>query len=269
MGVRAHDLRKGSNIIDACKLNNGTQNRILTLRHIRDGQSTLQLEAPRSIAFTLELPSQLSVYDPFNLSLVSSPEKRRETGLRRVMKQSSQSFMQFNGTSTRGQVSLLDKDHIAHKIQIQLDPTKAQVKAILAICTFVLGSENGRGILIYWWEVLRWLKSTAHDAVDEWTAAVIVLFSMAVPFIDGKHNQSPLAQRRKKTGLLRSSSGTAIDMASWETMIEHEVGASDSRLTFLTNPGWNWILDEQPATIKEADLDRLCVPSLPRPPAMT
>jgi anaphase-promoting complex subunit 1 len=252
MSVRAHDLRKGSNIIDACKLGNGTQNRILTLRHIRDGQSILQLEAPRSITFTLELPSQLSVYDPFNLSLVSSPEKRRETGLRRVMKQSAQNFIQFNGTATRGEVSLLDKDHIAHKIQIQLDPTTAQVKAVLAICVFVLGSDNGRGMLIYWWEVLRWLKGTAPDAVDEWTAAVIVLFSMAVPFIDGKHNRSLLAQRRKKTGLLRSSSGTTIDMTSWETMIEHEVGASDGRLAFLTNPGWNWILDEQPTTIKDA-----------------
>ena len=249
--VRAQDLRKGSDIIDACKVGSGMQNRILTLRHIRDGQSTLQLEAPGSTTFTLELPSQLLIYDPFTVSVASSPDKRRETGLRRVLQQSSKSFIQFSGTATLGQVSLLDEENTAHKIWVQLEPASLQVRAVLAICNLVLGTESGPSMLIYWWEVLRWLKRRAHDAVDEWTATVIVLFSMAVPFIDEKHNQSPLAQRRKKTGLLRSRSGTAIDMTCWESMLEQEVGASDGRPAFLTSPAWGWTADEEPASTND------------------
>jgi anaphase-promoting complex subunit 1 len=243
--VHAQEFRKGSSIVDACKLGSGMQNRILTLRQSRDGQSTLQLEAPGSTAFTLELPSQLLVYDPFNTSLRSSPDKRRETGLRRVMKQSSQTFIKFNGAATQGQISLLDKDHNAHKIRIRLDPANAQVKAIVTICNFVLGDRNGPGMLICWWEALRWLKTRAQDVADEWTAVVIVLFSMAVPFIDDTHNQSPVTQRRKKTGLLRSSSGTAIDMASWETMVESEISSSDGTPAFMASAGWNWMMDEK------------------------
>ena len=260
--LRAQDLRKGSNIIDACRFGNGMQNRILTLRHIRDGQSVLQLEAPGSVAFTLELPPKLLVYDPFAVSVTSSPDRRRETGLRRLIQQSSQSFIRFKGTLTRGQVSLLDRDNIAHKIGIQLEPASVQVKAVLAICDFVLGVEAGPGILVYWWEVLRWLKSREQKGVDEWTAAVIVLFSMAVPFIDDKHNQSPLAQRRKKTGLLRSGSGTALDTTSWESMMEQEGGTKDGRPAFLASAAWEWVTDEQPATTED-DLSGSCLPTKP------
>ena len=250
--IRARDLRKGSNISDACKLGSGMQNQILTLRHSRDGQSTLQLEGPGKVAFSVELPSQLLVYDPFHVSPMSSPDKRRETGLRRVMKQSSRSFLKFNGAATQGKVSLLDKDCIAHRIQIQLNPANAQVKSILAICNFVLGSKDGPGMLVCWWEALRWLKTRAHDLEGEWTAAVIVLFSIAVPFIDEQPNQSTLAQRRKKTGLLRSSSGTAVDMTSWETMIENEISSSNGTPAFMATAGWNWIADEEPDAAKGA-----------------
>ena len=260
--VRAQDLRKGSNIIDACKFGSGIQNRILTLRHIRDGQSTLQLEAPGITSFTLELPPQLLVYDPFTVSVASSPDRRRETGFRRVLQQSSQSFLQFSGTATLGQVSLRDKENTAHKIRIQLEPASIQVKAVLAICNLVLGTESGPSMLIYWWEVLRWLKRKAHDTLDEWTAAVIVIFSMAVPFIDDKRNQSPLAQRRKKTGLLRSSSDTAIDMTSWESMVEQEAGASNGRPAFLTSAAWGWTADEEPTPTPTKD-------DVPRAPLRT
>ena len=103
-------------------------------------------------------------------------------------------------------------------------------------------------MLICWCEIIKWLKTRTPAIADEWTAAVVVLFGMAVPFIDGKHSQSSLAQRRKKAGILRSSSGSAIDMTSWETMIENEISSEDGKPAFMRSPGWNWILQDRPGT---------------------
>ena len=243
--VRAVDLRRGSNIIAACKVGMATENRILILTHTRDGRGSLSVEAPWGVSFRVDLPTQMSIYDPFSTSPSSSPDQRKEVGLRRVMRDAPNGLIGIESPSIGGRVSLIDGENRKHRVQLQLDASDQRVQKILSVCKFVLQGKSGDGVLVCWWEVLRWLESKDQEGSVEWTAMVVVLFSMAIPYIGESRSPNPLSQRRKKTGLLRSSSGSTIDMASWEAMAEEEIGDCDSTPSFITGSAWRWITAEQ------------------------
>ena len=244
--VQATGLRKYQNVIDACRVCDSSCVRLLVLVHTRQGAGTLYLKAPWSPTFRVDIPAQLMVYDTLSVSPPSSPSQRREIGLKRVMNSAPSDLVSLQFPAISGRVTVTDKQDKRHRIQIQLEPQDLQVKKVLSICRFVLRDQSGEGLLIAWWEVQRWLRSV-NDDIDqlEWTAVVMVLFSMAVPFLADRHSRSQSAPRRKKGGFLRSHSGSATDMSSWDAMMEQETSAGNTIPCWLAKPSWDWIVEDE------------------------
>ncbi|KAL2009101.1 hypothetical protein VTN00DRAFT_7295 [Thermoascus crustaceus] len=135
-----------------------------------------------------------------------------------------------------------------------MEPRNVLVKKIMKVCTFVLrdSAKISDGILVGWWEVSRWLylrKVTEKDL--EWTAMVVVLFTMAVDFIDTNQTKTPVKPTRKPTGLMRSSSGSYIDLESWEAMLDQEAGSPDALSPWMMSSSWGWIVEQSECEIDD------------------
>ncbi|OJD15168.1 hypothetical protein AJ78_04563 [Emergomyces pasteurianus Ep9510] len=244
--VRATGILNGPNVVDCCKLVDGDVSRILILSSTIDGRGELTLQAPWSSLVRIELPSSMMIYGPHGMSMTSSPNRPREGSLKRVLSDSSFDLRGLLHSMNRGKVDVVDKQGRKHRIQIQLEPHNPHVKQILKVCRFVLrqGDKAGDGILVGWWEVFKWLQMRSQGESDnelEWTAMVIVLFTMAVYFIEGNPSKPPARQKRRKAEFLRSSSGSSIDLDNWDSMLDQETGSHGVASSWMMGSAWGWV----------------------------
>ena len=238
--VRGTEVRRGSNIIDACKVSSGGENRVVILTRTRDQHPMLHLEAPWTSPFRVHLPASLLVYNPAGMSGLASPDRRRVTGQHRVVKSSEISISGLESGGGPGEVLTVDKEGQKHRLLFQLSPSNTIVRRVLNICRFVLPNFEDDGLLLAWWEVMQWLQSKNVSADIEYTALVVVIFTMALPFVTGKPGVVPMTPRKKKTGLLRSSSGTITDMTSWDDMVRDQ--SQGLRHPWMGEDSWAWTL---------------------------
>ncbi|PGH00989.1 hypothetical protein AJ79_08053 [Helicocarpus griseus UAMH5409] len=255
--VRAMAIRHGSNVIDCCKLVDGDVSRILILSSTIDGRGELTLQAPWSTLVKVELPTSMMIYGPHGMSITGTPNRPREGSLKRVLSDGSYDLCGLLHSTNRGKVDVVDTQGRKHRLQIQLEPRNSHVKQILDTCSFVLrqGDKVGDGVLVGWWEVLKWLQlreETDSDNDLEWTALVIVLFTMAVYFIEGNPSKPPARQRRRKAEFLRSSSGSSIDMENWDSMMDQEAGSHGIASSWMMNSPWGWVSEGDSKGTEEA-----------------
>ncbi|OAX80114.1 hypothetical protein ACJ72_05558 [Emergomyces africanus] len=244
--VRATGILNGPNVVDCCKLVDGDVSRILILSSTIDGRGELTLQAPWSSLVRVELPSSMMIYGPHGISITSPPNRQREGSLKRVLSDGSLDLRGLLHSTNRGKVDVVDKQGRKHRIQIQLEPHNPHVKQILNVCRFVLrqGDKVGDGILVGWWEVLKWLRMRSQGESDndlEWTAMVVVLFTMAVYFIERNPSKPPARQKRKKGEFLRSSSGSSIDLEKWDNMLDQETGSHGVASSWMMGSAWGWV----------------------------
>lgn len=240
------ETRRCKGIIDICRLTDGNIPRMLVLSETEDGHGEITLQSPWGTLIKVELPLKLVINDPFHLGPAISPSRRREGGFKRVLSEGPQQLVGLQHEVSGGQVDILDADSNRHRIHIQLKPHDFQVAKILQVCQYVLpGLDNGGdGILVDWWEVFGWLHGKSDDVVDhEWTAVWVLLFAMAVSFIPDEQAHSAVKQRKKKTGLLRSSSGAMTDLDNWDSMLDQEGGSRNALPSWLKGPSWDWTMD--------------------------
>ncbi|KAK2792422.1 Anaphase-promoting complex subunit 1 [Onygenales sp. PD_12] len=254
--VRSTAIRHGSNVIDCCRLADGDIARILILSTTIDGRGELTLQAPWSTLVKIELPPRMMFYEPHGISVTSSPIRPREGGLKRVLSDTSFDLRGLGHSTNRGKVDVIDSQGRKHRIQIQLEPHNPMVRQVLNVCRFVLrhGDKVGDGILVGWWEVLKWLqlrKENDNESDIEWTAMVVVLFTMAVYFIEDNQSKPLPKPRRRKAEFLRSSSGSSVDLADWESMLEQEAGPHGIASSWMMNPAWGWISEGSPKPVEE------------------
>lgn len=254
LAVRAAEVRHSTNVVDACRVVDGDVSRVLVLTTTMDGRGELTLQAPWSTVIKIDIPSNMMIHEPDSMSLASSPSRPRDGGLKRVFNNQTFNLIGLCHSTSRGKVDVVDSQERKHRIQIQMEPYNPLVKKILAVCKFVLRNSHkaGDGLLVGWWEVLKWLKLRNQHGDDmEWTALVVILFTMAVDFIESKQKRTPAKQPRKKTGLLRSSSGSHIDLESWDTMLDLEAGSSGVSSSWMMNTAWGWIAEEDLGAVDE------------------
>ena len=229
-----------SGITDACKISDGCTDRILVL----DGRgSTLTLQAPWTALFKIELPKRLSLYDPYQVLNNFSPSQKREEGFKRVISDSPKHLKSLGHVSRQGCVDVEDSEGIKHRLAIQLRPSNPFVSRIIDVCEAVLPTSeaDGEAMLRGWWDVMSWLGSKKEDVIDrEWTAVVILMFVTGVPFMDDPHPETPLRPKRRKGGLLRSSSGANTDLDSWDEMWTHEAIMSSTSSDWMEHQAWKW-----------------------------
>ncbi|RMJ21408.1 negative regulator of mitosis [Aspergillus sp. HF37] len=241
--VHATGVHHFPDVWDACTVVDGDISRLLILSEADEGRTELSLQSPWSNPSTIDVPEKLLLYEPY---AVSPNKPTREGGMSRVMTDSSLTMVGLDHHSSHGKFDVIDSKNRRHKLQIRMDPSNALVKSVLGVCRFVLRDTEkaGDGILVAWWEVMKWLRT--REAIEndlEWTAMVIVLFSMAIPFIASEQVQLGSQTRRKK-GLLRSSSGSHVDLENWESMLDQESGSAGVVAPWMMNSSWGWIVEQ-------------------------
>ncbi|KAJ5463536.1 hypothetical protein N7475_008480 [Penicillium sp. IBT 31633x] len=242
--VRAVRIQTMSNILDACRISDGELSRILSLSESESGHRELSLQTLWGTPVKVEVPSPLQLYEPDGISANKLDSRPRESGVNRVMADPDLVFNKLDHGCSQGKVDLVDTARKRHRLQIRLEPRNDLVKKTLKVCKFALrdSEKAGDGIMVAWWEVMKWLRDKEETNI-EWTAMVIVLLSLAVPFVTPPQTQAPKRPRRKK-GLLRSSSGGYLDLESWESMLDMESGSSGVVAPWMMDSSWGWIVEQ-------------------------
>lgn len=244
--VRAIRIQNVSNVLDACRVTDGEVSRILSLSETDSKHRELSLQTLWGSPVKVEVPVPLQLHEPNGISANKLETRPRESGVHRVVADPGLVFNYFDHVSSRGKIDLVDTDHQRHRLQIQMEPRNDLVMRILRACKFALrdSEKAGDGIMVAWWEVMKWLRCKEDIEIDlEWTAMTIVLLSLAVPFVSPPPMQVPKRTRRKKS-LLRSSSGGNLDLESWETMLDLESGPAGVVAPWMAESSWGWIVEQ-------------------------
>ncbi|KAE8144689.1 hypothetical protein BDV25DRAFT_145374 [Aspergillus avenaceus] len=244
--VQATNVQHFPGICDACKVVDGGISRIMTMSTTDDGQHELLLQTPWGNPVTVDVPPKLMLYEPHGLSHAASMNRPRESGMNRLMTDVF-TVTGLDHPTIRGKVDLIDSEKRRHRLQIHMEPRNELVKSVLQVCRFVLpdSAKAGDGILTAWWETVKWLRNKEVSETDlEWTAMVVVLFAMAIPFIKSDQARTPAQRTRRKKTLLRSSSGSCVDLESWEAMLDQESGFAGVVAPWMANTSWGWIVEQ-------------------------
>ncbi|KAF6219276.1 hypothetical protein HO133_005101 [Letharia lupina] len=248
-GYRVHvsGMTRRSGVIDACKIDDGSCARILVLESSSDGMGELSLQAPWSCLRKIGLPPSLCLHNPYQISSDVILRQRREGGFKRRFSRGPQALVALQHPSCQGRVDVMDSGGTRHRLKVQLRPRNAVVQKMIKVAESVLPSSDadGEAILRGWWDTLSFVQSRSEKEIDtEWTAMIVLLFSMAIALIGDRHTEAATRQNRRKGGLLRSSSGANTDLASWEAMLNQEGGPSSTCPAWMQVGGWEWTAKE-------------------------
>ena len=243
--AKVTDMRRGERVVDACKIEDGKYSRILVLGDSDTETHVLTLQAPWSTLFKLHLPPKLLVHHPYQINSSVSLKQKREGGFKRVLSQGPQTLVALQHPTTKGCVDVVDSDGIRHRIQIRLRPRHPLVDKMITVCDFVLpvmeAEMDTETILRGWWDVLSWLNSRPEEVLDrEWTAIIVLLFAIGATSVEDRRTQATTRQKRRKSGLLRSSSGANTDLESWDAMLIQEAAFANVSPSWMQGFAWEW-----------------------------
>lgn len=244
--VHATGIQHYEGVWDSCKIVDGDLSRFITVGRTGSGQRELSLLSPWSVPVKIEVPVKLMLYEPHGVSATKLVDCPREGGVNRIMTDSPLTITGLDHPSLRGMFDVVDSHQRRHRLQVRMEPSNGLVQKILKVCTFVLRDSDKAedSVLACWWEVMNWLRTREGNENDlEWTAMVVVLFAMAVPFLDSEQIQAPVRARRKKC-FLRSSSGSYSDLESWEMMLEQESGSTGVVPPWMVSSSWSWVVEQ-------------------------
>ncbi|KAL8761006.1 MAG: hypothetical protein Q9184_002839 [Pyrenodesmia sp. 2 TL-2023] len=242
--ARVTNMARLKGVVDSCKVEDSDCTRVLVLDEGAEGKGTLCLHAPWSAPHDIALPAPLRVNDPTKISLGSSPRQKREGGLKRILSQDPQPMSAVFQVDRQSKVDVADAQGVRHRLHIQLRPRNPLVGKIIKTCDAVLplAGERREMMLSAWWAAVSWLQSRPETEYEiEWTALVLVLFSIPAGSIQTWHAEPASRTKRRKTGLLRSSSGANTDLTSWEAMLDREAGHSGPSPSWMQHPAWQWV----------------------------
>ncbi|KZZ88881.1 20S cyclosome subunit [Ascosphaera apis ARSEF 7405] len=181
VAVHMTEASHASNVLDCCKVHDGAISRLLIMTKTIGGNGDLTLQAPWGNLFKVDIPCPLLKHNVYSIehSLIKNISSDS------FPPEMSHDLFYLGHASSRGKVDVIGKDGQKHRLQIQLEPRNSLVKNVLETCQFALQDDDrsGDGILVAWWEVQKWLRLLDEGEEHlEWTAMVVVLFSMAVYF---------------------------------------------------------------------------------------
>lgn len=236
------DITVCANVIDACKISDGDCCRVLLIRESADNTDELSLQAPWSAEFRFRLPSNLLIHNPYQPKTGDS-DSQIDGGFKRILSKRPLAYVALQHEGSNGKVDVVDTEGRRHRIQIQLKPHNPHIRKIISVSESVLprSHQDGESILRSWWDVVSWLSNCSDEEFDlEWTATVVVLFSMATGCIEGGRSEATTTQNKRKSGFLRSSSGANTDLESWASMLNQESKFSAAPV-WTQDSAWKWI----------------------------
>ena len=240
--VRLTGVREEANVVDAMKLVDKDISRAAILQRSKDGFGFLTIIAPGHAWIKLSLPQQFSMTTTRGLALPLPGGKRDKPSHRDIASGIHSRAAALSPMYNQGMLGLVDQEKRTHLLQVQLWPCHHQVAAILDLCRWILPDDGaGEGIVLTWWEVMRWMKSRAETALDrEWTALIVSLMCLATPFLDGARPRNyPKTHSRTNKGR-RSSAGSGKP-DYWNEMLAQESG-NIPLPKWTSGTAWDWCL---------------------------
>ncbi|KAL9601000.1 MAG: hypothetical protein Q9219_002822 [cf. Caloplaca sp. 3 TL-2023] len=268
--ARVTNIARLKGVTDACKLQELSTVRILLLSQGNDGTGNLSLHCPWNAPHDVSLPTRLNINDPTQISIGLSPHKKREGGFKRVVSEGPRALTALHSGDGSGKADVVDMKGTRHRIYVQLRPRNSFVRKVIATCEAVmpLSGDRRETILCAWWAVVSWLRTRPEVKEDiEWTAIVVVLFCFPAASVQNWQSEPASRPKRRKTGLLRSSSGANTDLTSWEAMLSEEAGHSSSSPSWMQGPAWQWVMAQDPAADTRQDSPRPAVSTKATKPA--
>ncbi|KAI9680873.1 MAG: Anaphase-promoting complex subunit 1 [Caeruleum heppii] len=264
LAIGTPETKTVSGVLDAVKIVDGHTSRILILNESPDGPGELNLQSPWTDLYTIQFPTRLIVLDPYVTGRLSTPRKKREGGLRRVLSQGPRRLVGLEHEGLYGAVDVRDDEGRRHRLQIQMQPRDREIARMLDICSFVLPGKNkaGAGVTVAWWNIRAWLSHGEGPLEEqEWRAFVIAIMMMAVGYTDTQDELPPLKQKKQRGGKMNSGNGASSDSESWTKMLCIESGEGVPVSAWMGSPAWAWVADQEESGMKQQDQQRLSRPS--------
>ncbi|OCK76345.1 hypothetical protein K432DRAFT_428787 [Lepidopterella palustris CBS 459.81] len=239
--------------VDAVKVSDRGVDRILCVAQDESGQPFMTLHA----GWGLHLPTKftlgpLKLFNPYNIAS-DSPSSRRTAGLKRTLS-APHALQKVLSPGLDGTFDVVDGNWCRHRLQLQLAPRNEFVSKVFEAWLGVLPNHVGNFLLEIWWNVRKYLPK-AQSMDFEWTALVITVFTLAVPFVE--QNSVRLTQTAKpasKMNKLRQSrsqakpSTKAYSSSAWDMMWTSEATRPVAK-SWEATP-WSWAkLSTSPAPL--------------------
>ncbi|KPI40490.1 Negative regulator of mitosis [Cyphellophora attinorum] len=242
--LKASSIRRGNGISTACIVKDTNTRRLLVVQKALSGEYFMQLEAPWSPSLTLPMPSRLSLTNAQPSAFDQGFSKRGdESKLHATTAAATIDIVRAEGCGGQGQIVLFDSSSRLHQLQVTLAPKNNFVGHVLSMCNFLFGKQFRDSMLVAYWEMRRWIDLRHIEGADEWTALVTTIFTLVVPFLDTSFKSTPA--KKKTATLLRSSSGSAVDLTNFKAMSDAHI---ISQPEALSNQ-WHWLGNEATMTL--------------------
>lgn len=236
--LKAIQVQKGTNITDACLVNDKDIPRLLVLSKTSNGDDVLHLEAPWSSSFRIDLPEKYLVHSPFSDQLNGENAVSDRAGSHRTMERSHVKIARFLNLFNTSTFAFQDTSNRTHSLRISMQPRSTFDKRVIDVCGFVLPAPLQDSLLVAYWEVERWLHTQDRPGLERVTVA-IVLFIMATPFITALQNGPATPSRKKKSLGKRVSSGILADHMNWKLMQSAELTRQSP--SWMHSSAWSWM----------------------------
>ncbi|OCL08030.1 negative regulator of mitosis [Glonium stellatum] len=234
--------------IDALKISDRGIERVLCLSREESGESVISLYTGWGqhlpVKFAL---GPLKLFNPYKIES-DSPSSRISAGQKRTLSP-PQTLQKLLSPGLDGTFDVLDGECCRHRLQLQLAPRTVPVLKAFEACLAILPNNVGDLLIGIWWSVCRSLPR--HQVLNvEWTALVVALFSLAVPFID--QNSVKLTDTDKPSQKAPKPCQTTFQAktvklsspSAWDTMWNHE--ATQPIAKSWEAVSWSWIRHSKP-----------------------
>ncbi|KAF2500672.1 hypothetical protein BU16DRAFT_502657 [Lophium mytilinum] len=231
--------------IDAMKLTDNGTERVLCLLQDEAGETSLSLQAGGGEQLPTKLAiGPLKLFNPYEI-ISNSPSSRKSAGLKRTLGV-PQTLRKLTASTFNGSFDILDGDWCRHRFQLQLAPRNELVSIFFEMCLTILPNHIADFLLGIWWSVCRGFSKDQTSNV-EWTALVVTLFTLAVPFIEDNSirlTESPKdSQRSHKSRHSSSASKSSESTSAWDAMWGREAARPVSK-SWHTSP-WTWLQESK------------------------
>ncbi|CAF9911449.1 MAG: hypothetical protein GOMPHAMPRED_007409 [Gomphillus americanus] len=240
--IRVRNMETLKNISGICKLGVHPFDCCFMLKSSEKGSVSLIKHAPWNSPTCVYLPSTFLRRNPFQIRVANGVETRREGGLKRILSEGVDRLCGIRTASQPYQLEIVDTKGVWHRLDYGIGPKEPFVRKLLEVCHFLVADQTTEQMAIYslWDDVNSWYASTVANADNiEWQSFVILLFSLFALHLPHASRGGPVRSKRK-TGLLRSSSGAQIDTEDFDAMVLMEDNFGMSHPLWSYDASWYW-----------------------------
>jgi anaphase-promoting complex subunit 1 len=256
-GERELDLNyvnhvRADNVMDACKVVDGDTTRIMVLSQTADGFGELTLQAPWSMLTKVVIPRDLLSNNLRSLGNGHGSYLSRDSGLHRVLSKAPGALRRLVNPMAGGIFDVVDDNSRLHQVRVKLEPRLPLAKLALKVCQFVMPGREGESIYACWWNVEHWLKQSKYDChVEDWSAVVVVLFTMVLSLCNLPADEAQPGHRRSRSSLLNQRSQPLLDVVHIDDVFQEESQSTNGVISWGVSNSWNWLLNPEPTAAQD------------------